>query len=100
MAESVFGINTDNTDELGRKIGMEGNNFEELINTIQQKIDECGNYWTGATYESFRDQTASAAKKLTILKNFFAKYGQDVYKFSSDSKDAMNTINTTIRGRI
>ena len=38
MAESVFGINTDNTDELGRKIGMEGNNFEELINTINKKL--------------------------------------------------------------
>ncbi len=96
---SEFSIDTEELGPLGRQIGIEGNNFEEQISSIQQKIDECGNYWKGETYQEFRNQTAAAASKLTTLRNFFAQYGQDVYKFSNQSQDAMNTIRTSISSR-
>lgn len=95
MAE--FGIDTDITEELGNTIGIEGNNFEEQIHTIQQKVEECASSWTNGGYPTFKDQTEKAAVELTKLREFFDRYGNDVVGFSNQSREAINEVNTAIK---
>lgn len=91
-----FGITTDITEDLGKTIGFEGNNFEDQIHTIQAKIDECASSWTNGGYDAFKNQTTKAAEELNILRDFFKQYGINVVDFANQSQESIDRVATVI----
>ena len=85
-----FGMETGDTIYLGEEISKEGNNFEGYISELRQKIDACGSSWTNGGYPAFKAQTEAAAKELTDLRDFFARYGKSTVDFANQTQDAIN----------
>lgn len=95
----TFGIDTEEAGYLGERIGSEGVKFEDIINDIERTVENCRSSWTNGGYEAFRAQTTAAASELSVLREFFRKYGSDVVGFAGESQEAINKINSIITGK-
>ena len=92
-----FSITTEETRDLGEQIGVEGNNFEALIDDIERAVNNCSSSWTNGGYEDFLEQTNAAAADLQVLRDFFRRFGENMVNFSNESQNAINKVSSVIR---